>query len=510
LRSFSIDELNILNKIREDQKKQLLTAYVYARKSTKDLSENSIETQIDTCKAFIQSKPDTLAFAEAFYDEERSGMFTESREAFLNIIDLVETNQIKVLIVTKWDRFSRDPVDLRMYSEHFFRNGGVILAVDDPIDLTAVGQLKYDIMAAFNHYYVHRIAEDTKAVLINKTSKGHSGGGVANYGYQFDENNFLIQNPVEAIVVMDIFDKFELGYSYQDIINDLKMRNIKTRNGNNFTKSTINDMLANVKYRGVYRYNRSDRKQSKIVKKHFDEVWVEDGVKEPIITKEQFERVQQKLALRKGIQNKSNYTLSGVMICEHCQSKMVGSSMFVGKGKPRKKYYICPNHIKKDDTKCINKGIEAVYIESFVAKQVIQVMDQYIQSDQFDISYYKATHDTKKRLKKSLVQSKLNFEKTIQKYYDMLLDPDIKEIQKPAINRLIEETAAKTNELEEKIKIADESMSMYQAIVKKKNIKTLNHDTIIEDEVLIKQIIRVMINKVVVGTQDIKIHLLEN
>jgi len=53
-------------------------------------------------------------------------------------------------------------------------------------------------------------------------------------------------------------------------------------------------------------------------------------------------------------------------------------------------------------------------------------------------------------------------------------------------------------------------MSMYQAIVKKKNIKTLNHDTIIEDEVLIKQIIRVMINKVVVGTQDIKIHLLEN
>lgn len=137
-------------------------------------------------------------------------------------------------------------------------------------------------------------------------------------------------------------------------------------------------------------------------------------------------------------------------------------------------------------------------------------MDQYIQSDQFDISYYKATHDTKKRLKKSLVQSKINFEKTIQKYYDMLLDPDIKEIQKPAINRLIEETTAKTNELQEKIKIADESMSMYQAIVKKKNIKTLNHDTIIEDEVLIKQIIRVMINKVVVGTQDIKIHLLEN
>jgi len=53
-------------------------------------------------------------------------------------------------------------------------------------------------------------------------------------------------------------------------------------------------------------------------------------------------------------------------------------------------------------------------------------------------------------------------------------------------------------------------MNMYQAIMKKKNIKILKQDIIIEDEVLIKQIIRVMINKVVVGTQDIKIHLLEN
>lgn len=66
------------------------------------------------------------------------------------------------------------------------------------------------------------------------------------------------------------------------------------------------------------------------------------------------------------------------------------------------------------------------------------MIDQYIQSDQFDTSYYKASYDTKKKLKKSLVQSKLNFEKTIQKYYEMLLDPDIKEIQKPAINLLIE------------------------------------------------------------------------
>lgn len=397
-----------------------------------------------------------------------------------------------------------------MYSEHFFRNGGVILAVDDPIDLTAVGQLKYDIMAAFNRYYVHRIAEDTKAVLIHKTSKGHSGGGVANYGYQFDEDNFLVQNPIEAIVVTDIFDKFEMGYSYQDIINDLKMRNIKTRKGNDFTKSTLNEMLSNVKYRGVYRYNRSDRKQSKIVKKHFDEVWVEGGVKEPIITHDQFERIQKKLELRKGIQVKSNYTLSGVMVCEHCGGKMVGSSVSTGKGKPRRKYYVCPNRTKKEGTPCQNKGIEAAHIESYVAEQVIQTMDDYIKSKYFDTSYYKESIEAKKRLKKSLVQSKLNYEKTNQKYYELLLDPDLKEIQKPSINRYIEETTSKIHEVQDKVKIADDVIETYTTIVKKKSIKTLNQQTVKENEALMKQIIHVMIKKIVVGVQNIQIHVLEN
>ena len=510
MRSFSNDELNILNKIREDLNQDVLQAFCYARKSTKDMSENSIDTQINTCKSFIEKHKDYFTFAEAFSDEERSGMFTESREAFQTVIERVEKNQIKVLIVTKWDRFSRDPVDLRMYSEHFFRNGGVILAVDDPIDLTAVGQLKYDIMAAFNRYYVHRIAEDTKAVLIHKTSKGHSGGGIANFGYQFDDDNFLVQNPIEAIIVMDIFDKFELGYSYQDIINELKIRNIKTRKGNDFTKSTLNDMLSNVKYRGVYRYNRSDRKQSKIVKKHFDEVWLEGGVKEPIISYEQFENVQKKLELRKGIQVKSNYTLSGVMVCEHCNTKMVGSSMSLGKDKPRRKYYICPNHTKKEGSKCQNKGIEATHVESYVAEQIIQTMDDYMKSKYFDTSYYKASLDSKKKLKKSLVQSKLNYEKTVQKYYEMLLDPDLKVIQKPAINRLIEETTAKVHEVEAKIKIADDVIETYTTITKKNSIKTLNQQNIKEDETLMKQIIHVMINKVVVGVQNIQIHVLEN
>jgi hypothetical protein len=133
-----------------------------------------------------------------------------------------------------------------------------------------------------------------------------------------------------------------------------------------------------------------------------------------------------------------------------------------------------------------------------------------MKSKYFDTSYYKASLDSKKKLKKSLVQSKLNYEKTVQKYYEMLLDPDLKVIQKPAINRLIEETTAKVHEVEAKIKIADDVIETYTTITKKNSIKTLNQQNIKEDETLMKQIIHVMINKVVVGVQNIQIHVLEN
>jgi hypothetical protein len=133
-----------------------------------------------------------------------------------------------------------------------------------------------------------------------------------------------------------------------------------------------------------------------------------------------------------------------------------------------------------------------------------------MKSKYFDTSYYKASLDSKKKLKKSLVQSKLNYEKTVQKYYEMLLDPDLKVIQKPAINRLIEETTAKVHEVEAKIKIADDVIETYTTITKKNSIKTLNQQNIKEDETLMKQIVHVMINKVVVGVQNIQIHVLEN
>jgi site-specific DNA recombinase len=509
MRKFSDDEVKILSKIKEDGGNAPIPTCIYARKSTKDTSENSLETQISTCKAFAEEHKGYFSVVGNFQDEEKSGMFTDNRDEFMKIITLVEKKEIKVLICTKWDRFSRDPLDLRIYTEHFYRHGAVILTVDDPIDLSAIGQLKYDIIAAFNKYYVHRIAEDTKAVLINKTSKGQSGGGAANYGYEFDEENHLVQNPEEAVVVQDIFDKVELGYSYGDIIDDLKARNIKTRKGNDFTTSTLHDMLENVKYKGVYRYNRQDRAQSKIVKKPFDEVWVEDGIKEPIITVKQFDEVQKILELRKGYKKDSDYLLTSVMECGHCGAKMHGSSVSDGKGKPRRQYYICPNHLKKNGGTCVNKGIDASQIETQVKKDVYEVIKQYLESNQIDTSNFEASLDSKKRLKQSIQKSIDNFQNKIENATDLLLDPDIRENTKASLQKRIDDNTKEIEKLKAKIKLADEAIQSYECIIGKDGKISATEEILFKNTILSKQLIRLIVDRVIVGNTNVKLEILE-
>jgi len=509
VRKFSEDEQKILSKIKEDGGNTPIPTCIYARKSTKDTSENSIETQIASCNAFAEEYKDYFNVIGTYKDVEKSGMFTENRDEFLKIIELLELGQVKVMIVTKWDRFSRDPLDLRIYNEKFYQNGGVIIAVDDPIDLSAIGQLKYDIVASFNKYYVHRIAEDTKAVLIHKTSKGQSGGGVANYGYEFDEDNRLIPNPVEAVVVQDIFDKFELGYTYGDIIDDLKARNIKTRKGNDFTISTLHDMLSNVKYKGVYRYNRKDRAQSKIVKKQFDEVWVEDGIKDPIITVKQFDEVQKILEVRKGYKTDSDYLLTSVMECEHCGAKMHGSSVSNGKGKPRRQYYVCPNHLKKNGGTCGNKGIDAGDIENQVKKDAYNVMKQYLESNQIDTSSFQTSLESKKRLKQSIQKSIDNLQNKIDNATDLLLEPDIRESKKASLEKRIEDNTKEIDNLKQKIKLADEAIQGYESIIDKKGELNIGEESLFKNKILFKQLIRLIVDRVIVGNENIKIEILE-
>ncbi|BCR35198.1 recombinase family protein [Mariniplasma anaerobium] len=508
MRALSQDEIKVLENIQKSFGGKVTTA-IYARKSKEDLSNEALSTQVKQCEDFIDQNKKYLNLKKTYQEDNVSGMTVEGRAEFKKLIEAVDDGFIQAVVVSKWDRFSRNTTDLKNYRESFGKKGTLVITIEDSGEMSAVANLQFEIMAAINQYYVHKIAEDTKAVLINKTSKGHSGGGVANYGYEFDENNFLIIRAEEAVVVADIYDKFELGYSYNDIISDLKNRNIKTRKGNEFTKSTIRDILTNVKYSGVYRYNREDRKQSDLVKKSFDEVWVEDGIKEPIVTKKQFEEVQKIIDIRKTIYKDSEYLLTGIIECELCHTGMVGSSQSTGKGKPRRRQYICPNHLKVNGKTCTSKGIDALTIENQVQQIVLDTINAFIKTDSFDKTIFKDSLESKRRLKKSINKSIANINQAIEIATDRLVEPGIRDAIKKSLEKKIEKDSNHIEELKIKLALANKSINQYSQIVNKKEIDSFTAEDLLKNKIIEKQLTRVIVDCVKIGPENIEIKILE-
>jgi site-specific DNA recombinase len=291
MRKLSNDELKVIKNIQKDFKNEKIPVAIYARKSSiseidkkKTDLEASIDTQIKECSAVIAQYSDIFDLKEVYHEEDTTGRFIAERPEFNKLLKDVENGTIRIFFVSKWDRLARNVGDHQIILLTLQRYKSLVVVLEDSGEKSAVSTLYQGILAVINQYYVDKIAEDTKAVLINKTKKGFSGGGVANYGYKYVKKR-LVKDANEAKIVKDIYNNFNSGMSLDSIVDNLNKRNIKTRKGNDFSKSTVRDILTNVKYMGTYRYNRKDKKQSKIIQKDFEEVLAEGAIENPIDTK---------------------------------------------------------------------------------------------------------------------------------------------------------------------------------------------------------------------------------
>lgn len=314
-----------------------------------------------------------------------SGMFIDGRKEYQEMMTQAECGEIDVIVVAKLDRLARDMSDattaiklLNTYSCH-------LLAGDDICDATTpVGEFTRNILLAQNQYHARRAASDVMASECNNAKGGFTSGGAPAYGYKIVEKRFVIDED-EAPAVRLMFSMTENGKSYTDIQNELKKLGYTTRKGTGFTPSTINSMLKNDKYYGTLVYNRTGalRHKKRVLIEHFDEVRNEGGTP-AIITKKQFDKVQEILDTRKcqcrPKQNAySEYVLSGLLYCKECGHSMTGSADAGGKKKVRRRYYACPNH-KKGKT-CSTKDINAEYLEKTVKALLTAHINDYLNTN---------------------------------------------------------------------------------------------------------------------------------
>ena len=102
------------------------TAVAYARYSSDNQREESIDAQVRSIKYFaMQYGYDIIG---VYADKAKSGK-TATRENFLKMIADSARGEFEVVIVDKLDRFSRNATDMNLYEWQLNQNGVEVMSL---------------------------------------------------------------------------------------------------------------------------------------------------------------------------------------------------------------------------------------------------------------------------------------------------------------------------------------------------------------------------------------------
>ena len=374
-----------------------MKAVIYARYSSDNQREESIEGQLRECGEFARRKGYTVI--KTYEDRAISGKKADNRPQFMQMIEDSRQNNFDVVIVWKIDRFSRDKYDSVYYKNILKKNGVSVLSATEPIDDSPEGQLMESIFEGFSAYYLKDLSMKVSRGMTENTLKGKFNGGILTFGYFIDENRSFQPDPTKAVIVADIFLRYAGGESSKSILQSLRERGLKTNAGKIPTYSFIVNLLKNRRYLGEYRFRDT----------------VVENAFVPLVDIETFEKCQ---ALLKSNQRKpahfkpvdEKYFLTGKIYCGLCGGTMNGVSGTSMTGATHR-YYHC--HAAKSKKTCGKKRVNKTFVESTVLDYIMQILGDTVIIDRivdtcFDLQLQSSA--VLPSLKKQLTQIKKEIE----------------------------------------------------------------------------------------------------
>lgn len=305
-------------------------AAIYARYSSANQRDASIEDQLRVCREYCEKNG--LTIVKEFCDHALTGR-TDQRPAFLEMVSFAERKAFKVLVLYAMDRLSRDKYDLVFYKRRLEKAGVRIVYVTQPIGEGAEARLMESLLEGMAAYYSENLARSVRRGLEGNALKGIVTTGRAPFGYRLTEERRLEPDPMTAPVVSEIFERYAKGETRRSIIADLNRRGYTTTLNNPFTPSSLDTVLKNEAYLGVF---------------HWADVRLENDHR-PLVSEALFSEAQRMIA-RKAIsktgETATEYLLTGRFFCESCGSWIVGDCATSRTGAVYR-YYTCSNHKRR-------------------------------------------------------------------------------------------------------------------------------------------------------------------
>lgn len=333
-----------------------MKAVIYARYSSDNQREESIEGQLRECKEYAEKNDITIL---GTYIDRALSAKTDNRPEFQKMIKDSAKGLFDVVIVWKLDRFSRDRYDSAHYKRILKKNGVKVISAKETIAEDSTGILLESLLEGYAEFYSAELSEKViRGMTENALKCKYNGAGVP-FGYVIDSEQYYQVDPATAPLVLEVFTLYAKGATIIELVNLLNDRGIKSRRGGKISIDIIKRMLTNRRYIGEYKYRD-------IVKP--------DGIP-AIIPQVLFDKVQKRMEQNKKaparFKAEDRYLLTTKLFCGHCGSFMVGES---GTSRTKKvhHYYRCVNTKKKK--LCDKKAVKKDWIENLVLAETMTML----------------------------------------------------------------------------------------------------------------------------------------
>jgi len=514
LTEFEIEKLK-LNAKRNGGNK--IRVCLYARKSQKDKKENSIDTQINALNLFLESIRNDLPEYEIFYtdddiysEDDRSGTNVDRREEFLSLIDKTEKepDYYGACLVYKLDRFSRNIKDSAEYRDKLLANGCLLLSIDWRNDGKPASNLMFNMLSGLNEYYAQNSAFLVAAGMKNKASKCLCLGPLP-YGYcneiigSYKTGRIVIKKD-EAKIVKEIYSQFLEGKTENEIAKSLNDRGILNRNGNKWKPKNIDKMLHNVRYTGTYIWASGERVKKHKVFQGTIKPEVQENAYDAIISKEDFNKVQETLDNKKRshcYSQSDGYFLTGLIKCSKCNRNMWGGKHSAGRNKVITRFYEDGEHINGN---CDTKAINADYIE----KSVVSISGNLIKrmvNENCDV-FLGNKNNILKKINDEIARLN-NIINTNKKKIANLIEL---QISNPSLASIYNDNIVKLNEaIEEDMKRIEEDKLRYEKITKALLNPDISYDNLLSNMGELRSLVFRMFDKIEYDNEKIVLYVKE-
>lgn len=276
---------------------------VYARVSTEHEAQlSALENQKDWYKPFLAQHPE-WEIVKMYVDEGITGTSAKKRPQFMQMIEDAENGDFDLILTREVSRFARNTVDTLQYTRSLKAKGVEVFFINDNIKtFDGDGELRLTIMATLAQDESRKTSIRVKAGQQTSMENGVFYGNGNILGYDRVGKNMVI-NPEQAKTVRMIYDWYLDGFGIRAIQFKLEQAGRLTSTGKtNWQIANIGKILKNSFYCGMITYHKQwtpDFLEQKKINNNGDmELTVVKGSHEPIITEEEFELVQKKIASR--------------------------------------------------------------------------------------------------------------------------------------------------------------------------------------------------------------------